>query len=131
MVNKEKCDCEKMATWFYAPSSSRTNPYYCDDCVPRGCECNWHSVSDNSKINVSDFSANRQPTDADMPWKWVTYKNHPEFGLIKKGQVWVYLDDKDREYPCGDYLYDQDGFDTEVSFFGKIKDYFSGWWTRH
>lgn len=120
-----------MATWFYAPSSSRPNPHYCDDCVPRGCECNWHSVNDDGKIPVSDFSANRQPTDSDMPWKWVSYKNHPQFGVIKNGEVWVYLDDNDREYPCGDYLYDQDGFDTELSFLGKIKDYFSGWWTRH
>lgn len=131
MVIKETCSCGEIATWFYASSSSRPNPYYCDECVPRGCECNWHSVSDDTDINISDFSANRQPTDDDMPWKWITHKKHPIYGSIKKGKIWVYLDEKNREYPCGDYIHDENGFDTELSFWGKVKDYIGGWWKRH
>lgn len=31
-------ECNKIATWFYMPSSK--NFVYCDEHVPRGCSCN-------------------------------------------------------------------------------------------
>ena len=29
----------KKAVWLYMPNS-KEHPYYCDECVPRGCSCN-------------------------------------------------------------------------------------------
>lgn len=38
---KEKCDCGKIAQYLLiSASKDYGNPYYCDDCVPRGCSCN-------------------------------------------------------------------------------------------
>lgn len=40
-MNKEKCECGKNAVWFYMPGFiDGGNPFYCDDCVHRGCSCN-------------------------------------------------------------------------------------------
>ena len=45
---KQKCDCGNIATWLYMPcSSSKENPFYCDDCVHRGCSCNNTSLKED------------------------------------------------------------------------------------
>lgn len=45
---QEKCiDCNSKAVWFYMPSS---NIEYCEDCVPRGCECNTNYDDDGNEL---------------------------------------------------------------------------------
>lgn len=94
MVDKDLCDCGKVAVWCYMPGySSGANPNHCDDCVPRGCSCNHRSVLEE-------------------------YDNEPE-GLEGQDYIWVNkttwtpIDDKGREYPCAEYFYDEDGWEIE------------------
>ena len=48
-MSKELCDCGKVAVWDYSPGySGGGNSYSCDDCVPRGCECNHNYVDVNA-----------------------------------------------------------------------------------
>ena len=97
---KEKCNCGKIAVWYYTPGySGDGNPYKCDDCVHRGCECNYNYVDEDGY----DPPLNEKylPTDEDKPFKWINDK------------VWVHLDDKGREYPCCEYWYDKNGFDVD------------------
>jgi hypothetical protein len=38
---KIRCKCNQLAVWKYAPSDSGGGyPYFCEDCVSRGCSCN-------------------------------------------------------------------------------------------
>lgn len=103
-MTKEYCSCKKLAIWVYMPGlSSGESPYFCDDCVPRGCECNhnyckvdaYHPPLDNSGLPEGDEG---------IDWKWV-----------KKDVVWTYLDHKHREFPCSEYDYDPDGFEREIN----------------
>ena len=49
------CDCGKKATWRYTPGySSGSNSNHCDECVPRGCMCNYRYVEDDSYIKPMD-----------------------------------------------------------------------------
>lgn len=59
--NKELCDCNEIATWCYMPSSSyKINPYYCEDCVPRGCDCNEYKIERETPEG-----------EENKDWKWV------------------------------------------------------------
>jgi len=84
------CKCGQGAKWIYMPSSD-TYPYYCDDCVPRGCSCNNRHLRDDEL----------EPTEEDgiegKDWKWIT-----------KGVEWTKLDDKGREWPCVEFDYDDE-----------------------
>lgn len=97
----ELCDCGKKAIWVYAPGfASGESPYFCDDCVPRGCSCNHHYVKQEAydpPLDKPDL-----PTEKDNPIKW-----------IEENKIWVHLDEKGREYPCVEYWYDEDGFEKD------------------
>lgn len=104
-MNKELCDCKKKATWIYLPGyGNGGSPYSCDECVNRGCSCNHHYVRvdayhpplDNPDLPTKEDGAEN------VDWKW-----------IEKDKIWVHLDEKQREYPCCEYLYDVDGFDID------------------
>jgi hypothetical protein len=68
--------------------------FFCDDCVHRGCTCNYRY------INLNEYD--RLPTDEDKPYKW-----------IEEGKVWTTVDEKNREWPCVEYEYEEEGFDCE------------------
>ena len=99
---KEICGVckEKIAIWVYMPASSDKNPFYCDDCVPRGCNCN-HRYTD---INAYDTSLDNldHPQPHDEPIKW-----------IEKDKIWCHVDEKNREYPCCEFFYEEEGFDKD------------------
>lgn len=104
-----------MAVWIYMPGySGNHNPFHCDDCVPRGCTCNWRYVKDISNLEPLEFNIIDGPTDEDKPWKWVVQDADAEYGEIKEGKVWTRLDDDGREWPCAEYEWDKDGFDIDV-----------------
>lgn len=93
-AGKERCDCGKVATWCYMPGyRDGGNSYSCDDCVSRGCDCNHNYVSVNSYHPPLD-SPNLPEGEEGVDWKW-----------IKTDNVWCYLDEQGREYPCCEYDY--------------------------
>jgi len=106
IAGKELCgNCNvKKAVWYYMPGfSSGRNPHFCDDCVPRGCECNHYSTraEDYSPPGDIRWDDGIIPGEDDQPVKWVTET------------IWTHVDMKGREYPCCEYMYDDDGFEIE------------------
>lgn len=99
---KDLCDCGKVATWCYMPGySSGKNPNYCDNCVPRGCECCHRYVDPNSYHPPLDNLD--MPSEEDKPYIW-----------IEEGKIWAHVDEKGRLFPCCEYIYDEDGWDDEL-----------------
>lgn len=98
MHKNELCDCGQKATWLYMPGFKEGRPFFCDDCVPRGCECNHRYVDVNSYAPPLDSPDLPEGTD----WKW-----------IEKDKVWCYIDEKGREYPCCEYDYEEEGFEKD------------------
>lgn len=76
----EICECGKKATWIYALGYEDENPYFCDDCVPRGCSCNYYTTDDWMPKEDKDF-------------KW-----------IEKDKIWCYVDEQGRESPCCEFM---------------------------
>lgn len=67
--------------------------YNCDDCVPRGCTCNFRYDELPSADEVEG-----------KDWKWIE-------GYGSK--FWVTLDERGREYPCCEYDFQKEGYDRE------------------
>lgn len=101
-LNKELCDCGKIATWVYMPGySGGGNPYSCDDCVHRGCGCNNYYVDVNAyhpPLENPELPDGEEGKD----WKW-----------IEVGKEWCYIDELGREYPCCEYEYEEDGWEID------------------
>ena len=83
----ERCDCGKSASWLYMPDDGGyfVNPFYCDDCVPRGCTCNHEYIAE-------EYDNDPPTVEPDGTWKW-----------IEEGVCWERVDDKGRSYPCCEY----------------------------
>lgn len=100
-VNKEKCKCGALAVYFYMPSyegKKEEENYFCENCVPRGCSCEWNYVK--------EFG----PPPSGRLWKWVTISPGGRYEAVKEGEVWVEIDEKGREYPCCEFDYDPEGY---------------------
>jgi hypothetical protein len=92
---REHCSCGNIAVWVYLPGfSSGDNPYFCDDCVNRGCMCNYRFIDEEELPNG----------DEGKDWIWV-----------EVDVAWVFLDEKQREYPCMEFDYEPDGFEREIN----------------
>jgi hypothetical protein len=103
-MDKHLCDCGKEATWLYMPGFKESSPFFCDDCVPRGCDCNHRYVDVNAyapPLAKPDIPEGKEGVD----WKWVD-ENHYH-------KVWCYIDERGREYPCCEYDYDKEGFEKD------------------
>lgn len=125
-MDKEKCDCGKMAVWCYMPGySSGSNPHHCDDCVSRGCSCNW-----KSKKHRSDDDNPPSPETENIDWRWITDEDRKKQGLdtpIEEKTYWIDLDENGREDPCCEHFYDKDGWDidkdpTQQEYEKAVKD---------
>jgi hypothetical protein len=80
---KIKCKCGKLAVWVLMSSDDEIG--YCDDCVPRGCSCNFNPVIDDP--------------------------NHPDFN---KKENWIEeRDELGRLIPCCEYWYKEEGWVIE------------------
>lgn len=88
----EKCKCGQTATWLYMPGSMPA-PFFCDDCVPRGCSCNQYSVTE------FDMPSGVENVD----WKWID----------KDKTLFTYIDKTGREWPCCEFEYEEDGWQKE------------------
>jgi hypothetical protein len=99
-MTKEICECGKRAVWCYLPGySSGSSPYFCDECVHRGCSCNHRYVKDKL-FKEGDIPEGEEGKD----WIWV-----------EDGSIWTSIDDKGREWPCAEYDYDPDGYEREIN----------------
>ena len=96
-TNKEICSkCnKKMAVWLYMPGFSDENksPFFCDDCVSRGCACNHHYIKEE------EFDDSPKSEDTNI--KWIDES------------TWTHVDEQGREYPCCEYDYEENGYDIE------------------
>jgi hypothetical protein len=97
MMNKELCDCGKVAVWDYMPGySGGGNSYSCDDCVPRGCSCNYTHILDG------DESGTDEPEGIEgKDFIWID------------DDTWTNIDEQGREYPCAEYWYSEEGWEVE------------------
>ncbi len=104
IMKKELCSCGKMATWLYMPGYAKgESPFHCDDCVPRGCSCHNRPVSKfsygHSPLEKDDLPEGKENVD----WKW-----------IEKDVQWTHIDTQGREFPCCEYEYEEEGFDSPL-----------------
>ena len=96
------CKCNKIALWFYAPSSKGEDAFYCDDCVPRGCSCNQYALS--------EFDENEEQGNKIY---WNEERNNFTNKKTEDSFFYEIVDDKGRRYPCCEYWYDEDGWEDE------------------
>jgi hypothetical protein len=75
-----------------------SNDYYCDDCVPRGCSCNY--------IDVRVLVGNE--TFEDYPPK--DSVENIDYRWIVKDERWEELD-KGKQIPCCEFWYDKGGWE--------------------
>ena len=110
-MEKEKCDCGKMAVWLYMPGySSGNNPFSCDDCIISednkiGCSCNWNYGKEQEGL-PTDLPEGIEGKD----WRWV---EDAEENTTKEDKYWIELDERGRPYPCVEFDYSEEGFDTD------------------
>lgn len=103
-MEKELCKCNKVALWWYAPATDQEtmNRYYCDDCVPRGCECNHEYVDQNfdRPDELPRILPNLPEEDEKFIW-------------IEENKIWAHIDDKGRKWPCVEFWYEENGWDID------------------
>jgi hypothetical protein len=92
---KIKCECGKLATWYYMPAEHKWA--CCDDCVPRGCSC-WEWNNKESNFEIYEEPEGVEGKD----WEWVD-----------KGMSWRELDGEGKQIPCVEWWYDKEGWDDE------------------
>lgn len=88
--------CHKVATWFYEPywdEKIEEEHYFCDECVPRWCECQKYWIK-----------------------KWDEKEVHHHLFSISENELNDYqiFDEKDSNWnilPCCEYTFDEDWFD--------------------
>ena len=83
--------------------SNGDSPFFCNDCVHRGCSCNYHqldtSIYENGVERLGNDTMELPDGIINVDWKWVD------------DDTWVHIDESGREYPCCEYDYDEDGFE--------------------
>jgi hypothetical protein len=97
---KYKCKCNNIATWDYLPGLD--DDVFCDECVPRGCECTHRYVS-KDVYNPPLENPDSPKGNEGIEWKW----------LDENKTHWCFIDEQGREYPCCEFSYDPDGIDVE------------------
>lgn len=100
-TNKELCSCGKIATWLYMPTSNSENPFYCENCVSRGCSCNEYSSVDEHYHPPGGILPEEGLEGVD--WEWTN----------EEKTLWCHIDEKGRRYPCCEFDYSQDGYDID------------------
>jgi len=94
---KLKCECGKLATWYYMPDKNEWA--CCDACVPRGCSCNELDVNRIIDGEVYESLPNEEWLEG-KDWEWVI-----------KDKRWRDLDGEGRQIPCCEWAYDEKGWD--------------------
>ena len=87
-----KCECGNTAKWVYMPATQPENPYYCDECVSRGCTCGIEYVSGSTESIENGYSEEPPSLDNQRKWTWIV-----------KDVSWCYVDALGRKLPCVEY----------------------------
>lgn len=77
--------------------------FFCENCVPRGCNCNVYHI-------------NEFPFNCDPSLNYIFWDEQLEKYIKKHTNKTVYyeiVDEKWRRYPCCEYDYSEDGYDEE------------------
>ncbi len=96
MASEDVCECGKPASWFYGPGhADKSNADYCDECVPRGCFCNWTpAIGENAE----------EPKGIEgEDWAWVVRPATLVDEAIESGHYWQSLD-KGKPWPCCEFM---------------------------
>ena len=97
----ELCDCGQIAKWLYVPGfKNNSNPFFCDDRVPRGCDCNY--IYEANFTSKEEYEIEKQSFD-----------NIVEKIDSKGLKYFIPLDEHNREYPCCEYMFNGDGFEKD------------------
>lgn len=104
-TNKHLCSCGKLAVWLYMPGGSSDNPFYCEDCVDRGCSCNEHPIVDEHYHPPGGVHPTTDDGIEGRDWIWVD----------EEKTRWTHVDEMGRKYPCCEYDHDKDGYDIDDS----------------
>lgn len=102
-MEKELCNCGRTATWLYMPSS-KSLPFYCEECVPRGCSCNDEYPE--------DYSSREEWLHEGLSNATKFMKGETEVSP-DEAEYFRYVDENGRENPCCEFDYDPEGFETE------------------
>ena len=94
------CQCERRASWYYVPTRSNDDQlthYFCEGCVPRGCECQLDSKTQELGVDAQgrqlpciefDWSRNGFSTLPDQPSKWkhskLRYEKRSYRGFLRR-----------------------------------------------
>ena len=88
IAGKDLCDCGEIAVWCYMPGYFEGgNPNSCDECVPRGCECNHRHVDPNAyhpPLDNPDLPTEQDGVEG-KDWKW-----------LDEDVEWTQIDEKGR-----------------------------------
>ncbi|WP_206932657.1 hypothetical protein [Roseococcus thiosulfatophilus] len=88
-------DCGEAAVWYYLPADAKAQ--YCDDCVPRGCDCRILPEDDHLRVE-STLETNAQG-------EIIFRKVYPP-GREPRQET----DALGRQLPCVEYLFNPEGF---------------------
>ena len=100
-MKKFLCECGKLAKWVYAPANDwKHHPYFCDDCVPRGCSCNDEYDDPENGMPLADTI--KWFDEKGIKWKWK-----------EEGKSISQIDDDGREFPCIEYSHSIEGWEAE------------------
>lgn len=125
-----------IATWFYMPSTNDAliDHFYCEDCVPRGCSCNNEILYEDDDVEEMEYEANKLKESINSNDKYILVnygkKEHEKGKEIEEIKdinnirdivnnastenmlnfVFKPLDEKNREYPCCEFDYSEDGY---------------------
>lgn len=137
---EEKIICnycnEKIATWFYMPSTNDDliDHFYCEDCVPRGCSCNNEILYEDEDIEEMEYELEKIKKEVNSGSKYILVnygqKEHERgkeieeikdenniINIINNSSIETMLnfelkplDEKNREYPCCEFDYSENGY---------------------
>lgn len=140
MSKKHICiECGNLAVWYYLPGDSlnkEENDYFCDECVPRGCSCNNESIYYDKLDNMEFIEKLHEElietiNNSSLEYIAKEYKSKSQKTLVKTisdfNEVkkivnvlplekitkysFIPLDDKRREFPCCEFMFDENGFE--------------------
>ena len=106
--------CDKPATWMYMPRADR-NHFFCDEHVPRGCDCNVLNVEQfgdpdpDSKViwwSKQDYES-CFPDKMDELISFATMEHQPD------SFYYEVLDDDGHRFPCCEYDHDPEGYNED------------------
>lgn len=95
------CECGEVAKYLYGPGfSDGSNPFYCDECVPRNCNCNYNYT----KKHLDEVGRGAYPFDVSDDYYEEPSDDRP-FEWIKEGYIWQTVDENGKPYPCCEYVH--------------------------